>query len=173
MVVTLDEPWNVHEDSTGEFALEFESGSDNFVVFFEDVYPIENGRRVRGVQMTVDGFLDWLEQDPRLEMSRSRRGTIGSDLPATIVDVTVSSEATSEEPGCPTVCVLWLGYPQWEESWSILQSQVQRFYLTDVSYGGTKHLFIAAVQVDPADIETFLPHAESLLATVQVPATEA
>lgn len=75
---------------------------DDVVAFWEDVYPVENGRRVRGVPMTVDGFLEWLERDPRLEMSKPSPGTIGSDLPATIVNVTVSSEATNEEPGCPT-----------------------------------------------------------------------
>ena len=174
MVITLDEPWSGDEDSTGQLSLKLvDSTSDDVVVFWEDVYPVENGRRVRGVPMTVDGFLEWLEQDPRLDTSKPNPGTIGSDLPATIVDVTISSKATNEVPGCPTVCVAWLGFPQWEESWVILLGQVQRFYLSDVMYGGKMHLFIAGMQVDPADLETFLPRGEDLIATVQVPATPA
>ena len=33
MVITLDEPWSVHEDSTGEFALELRSTPENGVYF--------------------------------------------------------------------------------------------------------------------------------------------
>lgn len=174
MVVTLEEPWSIHEDSTGEFALTLDSAPENLVLFWEDVYPVENEERVRGVPMTVDGFLEWLEQEPRLEMSRTHRGTIGN-LPATVVDVTIASDAENEDPGCPSyACILWLSFPQWEGSWGIAVPQVQRFYLSDVTYGGKTHLFIAVVYPDdPADMQAFLPHGEDLLATVQVPATPA
>lgn len=172
MVITLDEPWSAHEDSTGELALELVTTPENGVYFWEDVYPVENGEQVDGVPMTVDGLLEWIREDPRLEASAPHRGRIG-ELPATIVDVTISKGAENEDPGCPTdACVLWLGFPQWVGFWGIAKPQVQRFYLSDVTYGGETHLFIGVVYPDdPADMKTFLPHGEDLLATVQVPAT--
>jgi hypothetical protein len=51
---------------------------------------------------------------------------------------------------------------------------VQRLYVSDVSYGGQTHLFVVAVYPDdPADMASFLPDAERLIATVRVPATPA
>ena len=87
----------------------------------------------------------------------------------------ISRGTENEDPACPSdTCVLWLGFPQWEGSWGIAGRQVQRFYLSDVTYGGKTHLFVAVVYPDdPADMEAFSPHAEDLLATVEVPATPA
>jgi len=92
-----------------------------------------------------------------------------------LVDVTVARDAKNEYPGCPThVCVLWLGFPQWDGTWGIAEPQIQRLYLSDVSYGGRKHLFVAVVYPDdPRDMKEFLPHAKDLIATVQAPATSA
>ena len=175
MVITPAESWSVHEDSTGEFALELGSTPWNAVYFWEDVYPLENDERVHGVPMTVGGLLDWIREDPRLEATAPHRGRIG-DLPATVVDVSVS-EGTANEGGadCPVdVCIGWLGFPQWEGPWGIAIPQVQRVYLSEVAYGGKTHLFVALIYPDnPADMETFSPHAEDLLATVQVPASPA
>ena len=175
MVITLGEPWGVHEDSTGEFALELHSDPTMLLLFWEDVYPVEHGRRVPGVPLTANGLLGWMRDDPRLDLSVAHRGTIGGGLPATIVDVSISKTAPNEDPSCPSdACVLWLGYPQWEGTWGIAKPQVQRFYLSDVTYGGKTHLFVAVVYPDdPADMETFLPHAEDVIASVQVPATPA
>jgi hypothetical protein len=172
MVVELNEPWSSHEDSTGEFALTLDATPENGVFFWEDVYPVEDETRVDGVPMTVDGLLDWIHKDPRLEATAPQRGRIG-DLPATMVDVTISKGAKNEDPACPTdTCVLWLGFPQWDGSWGIAEPQVQRLYLSDVMYGGKTHLFVAVVYPDdPANMEAFAPHGEDLLATVQVPAT--
>ncbi len=57
---------------------------------------------------------------------------------------------------------------------SIAGPQVQLLYLSDVTYGGQTHLFVVAVYPDdPADMASFLPDAERLIATVRVPATPA
>jgi hypothetical protein len=174
MVIELEEWWSSHEDSTGEFALTLDATPENGVYFWEDVYPVEDGQRVDGVPMTVAGMLDWIREDPRLEASAPQRGRIG-DLTATVVDVAVSKGAENEDPACPSdTCVLWLRFPQWFGPWGIAEPQVQRFYLSDVTYGGKTHLFVAVVYPDdPADMEAFAPHGEDLLATVQVPATPA
>lgn len=176
MVITLDEAWGVHEDSTGEFALELGSDPAFLLLFWEDVYPVVHERRVRGVPMTTDGLLRWMRDDPRLAVSAPHQGEIGDGISATIVDVSIAAAAKNDDPGgCPTdVCALWLGFPQWEGSWGIARPQVQRFYLSDVAYGGKTHLFVAVVYPDdPADMETFLPHAKDVIDSVQVPATAA
>jgi hypothetical protein len=176
MVITPSEPWSIHEDSTGEFSLTLDANPVNSVLFWEDVYPIDaHGQRVSSVPLTVKGLLGWLRKTPRLHVSAARRGTIGDGLPATVVDVTVAKGTKNEDPGCPShACVLWLSYPQWNLSWGIAEPQVQRFYLSDVTYGGRKHLFVAVVYPDkPGEMNTFLPHAKKLIATAQVPATHA
>jgi hypothetical protein len=140
------------------------------------VYPTKNDKRVPGVSTTVKGLLGWLRKSSRLDVSAPRPGKIGSSLRATVVDVTVDPRAKNEDPGCPSAgaCVLWLGFPQWDGTWGIADPQVQRFYLSDVSYGGKKHLFVAVVFPDnPADMKEFMSHAKDLMATVQVSATSA
>jgi hypothetical protein len=173
MVITPSEPWSIHEDSTGEFSLTSDAAPDNDVLFWEDVYPIEDNKRVPGVPLTVKGLLAWLRTTPRLDVSAPRPGMIGRSLPATVVDVTIAKGATNEDPGCPTrTCVDFLGYPQWDLNFGISEPQIQRFYLSNVTYGGRKHLFIAVIYPnDPRDMNKFLPHGEKLIATVQVPAT--
>lgn len=176
MVITTREPWSIHEDSTGEFSLTLDATPENSVQFWEDVYPIDaHARRVNGVPLTAKGILRWLRHTPRLHVSASRPGTIGHGLPATVVDVTVAKGARNEDPGCPSrACVLWLSFPQWTDTWGIAAPQVQRFYLSEVTYGGRKHLFVAVIYPDkPGEMKTFLPHARKLLATVQVPANPA
>ena len=173
MVITPSEPWSIHEDSTGEFSLMPDATPDNDVLFWEDVYPIENDQRVSGVPLTVKGLLAWLRATPRLDVSAPRPGMIGRSLPATVVDVTIAKGAKNEDPACPTsTCVDFLGYPQWDLNFGISEPQIQRFYLSNVTYGGRKHLFIAVIYPnDPRDMSTFPAHAEKLIATVQVPAT--
>ena len=122
--------------------------------------------------MTAQGLLRWMRNDPRLVVSDEHRGRIG-DVPATLVDVSVAEGAKNDDPQtCPTpACVLFLGFPQWDETFGITDQQTPRLYLSDVTYGGEQHLFVAAIYADlPADTDVLRPHGEDLLATVQVPA---
>ena len=106
------------------------------------------------------------------DVSAPEEGIIGEDLPATVVDVSLSADAVNDDPECPfDACVNFLGFPQWDGFWGIAGPQVQRFYMSDVSYGGQAHLFVVVVYPDePADMESFLPLAERLISTVRVPA---
>ena len=137
MVITPSEPWSIHEDSTGEFSPHPRCGARNSVLFWEDVYPTEHNILVPGVRLTVKGLLGWL-QNPRGSTYQPRvRSTIGATCPPRSVDVTIAKGAKNEDPDCPShTCVLWLDYPQWDVTWGIAKPQVQRFYLSDVSYGG-------------------------------------
>jgi len=172
MVVSLAEEWFINEDSTGEFALSPRAFPSDSVLFWEDVYPVEHDQQVKGVPMTVEGILEWMRNDPRLVVSDEDRGRIG-DVPATVLDVSVADGAENDDPaGCPTpVCALFLGFPQWDGAFGITDQQTVRFYLSDITYGGEQHLFVAAIYPDaPADASVFRPHAEDLISTVQVPA---
>jgi len=152
MVVSLDEEWSIGEDSTGEFALSPRALPSDVVLFWEDVYPVEDGRRAAGTPMTADGELNWMKNDPRLVVSHPHPGRIG-DLPATVVDVSVSDRAKNDDPACPTpVCVLFLGFPQWDGTFGITDQQTPRLYLSDVTYGDQQHLFVAVIYADLAAI---------------------
>jgi hypothetical protein len=110
----------------------------------------------------------------RVDVSKTSSGSIG-DLPATVVDVSVAPDTPNEEDVAycrKRTCVLFLGFPQWDGDWGIAGSQVQLFYLSDVTYGGAEHLFVAVVYPDDsADMKAFASTAEHLLTTVRVPAS--
>jgi hypothetical protein len=171
--VTLDAGWVSPEDSTSEFSLA--SGEDG-IFFWEDVYPVEGGERVKGVPVTAAGVLHWFRSSPQVDVSGATTGSIGA-IPATVVDVSLAPDAVNEEDNryCRArTCALFLGFPRWDGPWGIAGEQVQRFFLADVAYGGVEHLFVAVVYPDdPADMETFAARAERVIGTVRVPATAA
>jgi hypothetical protein len=173
MLLTFDAGWMSEEDSTSEFSVMSLAAPENGIVFWEDVYPLEDGKRVNGVPLTAAGLLDWLRSSFQVDVSGTSQGAIG-DLPATVIDVSVAPDAANEEDNAycrKRTCVLFLGFPQWDEPWGIAGDQVQRFYLSDVSYGGAEHLFVAVVYPDdPAEMKAFASTGEQLLATVRVPA---
>jgi hypothetical protein len=173
MILTFQEEWTSPEDSTGEFFVAPLATPENAVVFWEDVYPTEGGEPVEGVPLSTAGLLGWFQTNPNFEVSEPASGTIGADLPATVVDITLSATAENQDPECPfSACLDFLGFPQWEGGWGIAGEQVQRFYMSDVTYGGQTHLFVVVVYPDdPNDMEDFLPVAEQVIASVRVPVT--
>jgi hypothetical protein len=188
MRLTFDAGWTSREDSTSEFvASPLYTPDTNDVLFWEDVYPVEpphgtwdfdtGGRikmqRVAGVPLTAAGLLDWMTSSTQLQVSAPTPGTIG-DIPATVVDVRVADDAVNDDPNCPVrACFNFLGFPQWDGPWGIAGGPV-RFYLSDVSYGGRNHLFVAAIYpVDPADMKTLRRAGERLIGTVDVAADPA
>jgi len=178
MTVVFDKGWEVGEDSTGEFASAENKTPDLRVIFWEDVFPTRHKQglaRVEGVAGTADGVVGWLRANPNLSVTTQSKGTIGSDLPATVVDVSVAGKADNDDPGCPAKpCANFLGFPQWGETYGIAGGGVTRFYLSDVKYGGKTHLFVAAVEgIDKAQLDAGLPAAERLIESAKVPADPA
>jgi hypothetical protein len=185
--LTLDAGWTSREDSTGEFVVSPIYAPDvNDILFWEDVYPVEppggadtwhsfdKVEPIKGVPSTAAGLLDWMTSSPQLEVSKPTAGAIG-DLPAMVVDVSVADDAVDDDPkNCPVrACVNFLGFPQWDGAWGIAGGPV-RFYLSDVTYGGRDHLFVAAIYpVDPADMKTLGRAGERLISTVRVAADPA
>ena len=178
MTVVFDKGWAVGEDSTGEFASAENKNPDLRVIFWEDVFPTKHKQgliRVNGVPVTADGVVGWLGANPNLSVTAPRKGTIGSDLPATVVDVSVADKAANDDPGCPAKpCANFLGFPQWGEPYGIAGGGVTRFYFSDVKYGGKTHLFVAAVEgLDKAQLDAGLPAAEQVIESTKVPADPA
>jgi len=162
--------WEVTEDSTGELRFARSSDPEYGVLLWEDVYAVRQGERVDDVPQTEAGLLDWLRRSLDLDLTEPRPAAIGN-LPATKVDVTISAEATNDDPGCPArLCVNPLRFPQWDGPWGMAGEAATRLLLADVRYGGVRHLFVAAVEGrSRADLAKRLPAAERLLRSIRVP----
>lgn len=178
MTVVFDQGSAVVEDSTGEFASAENKNPDLRVYFWEDVFPTtpkQGLQRVKGVPGTADGVVGWLRANPNLSVTAPEKGTIGSDLPATVVDVSVARGAENDDPSCPAKpCANFLGFPQWRGPYAIGRGGVTRFYFSDVKYGGKTHLFVAALEgEDKARLDAGLPAAEQLIESAKVPADPA
>jgi len=191
MKVTFDSGWTSPEDSSGEFAATPDDGAGG-VLFWLDVYPVERFERVQDVPLTTDALVEWLRTNPDLDVSAPVAGSIGA-LPATIVDVRLSADARNESLADSLaaglsredinfcrhdgrVCSFFLGFPQWYPEpgvWGIgVREEVQRLYLSDVTYGDEDHLFVAVVYANPArDQMAMLDAGQRVIDTVRVPVT--
>ena len=174
----FDGGWTSTEDSSGEFNAfpgNDPDASDYGVFFWLDVYPVESFDRVEDVPLTTEGWLDWMRSNPNLQVSEAAEGSIGH-LPATVVEVRLSPSAENDELGnsfCEkNTCLNFLGFDQWEDlgTWGIAGKQVQRLYLSDVTYGGEQHVFVVALAPNtPPQPDPFVAATEDLLNTVEVP----
>ncbi len=170
--------WFSGEDSTGEFWAQPKSNPNARVVFWEDVYAVKSSvpgywQRVGPLRQTSASLLAWLQQNPNLTVSKPRSGKIGA-IHARVVDIGVSDGAVNDDPQCPAkACANFLRFPQWGEPYGIAGKWISRFYLSDVRYGGQRHLFVAVIEVPGrTELNAFLPSAGKLIATVRVPATQ-
>jgi hypothetical protein len=66
-----------------------------------DSGPYAGAARSEGGAWTADRVVGWLRAHPNLSVTAPEKGTIGSDLPATVVDVSVAREAENDDPDCP------------------------------------------------------------------------
>jgi hypothetical protein len=170
MTIDLKEPWTGIEDSTGEFKVAPTEDPEYGVSFALDLYPVSAGERVNRVSPSSDEIEEWLRGNSRLAVSSAKHAKVGA-LPATVVDVKLSSSATREHADCPDRCVDFLGFEQWDHANGILGNDVYRFYLADVRYSDSEHVFIVTIEGRDQDhLDSFGSRVESLLATVRVPA---
>ena len=176
LTLSFPKGWTSDEDSTGEFAAGPKRNPDSRVIFWEDVYavtlskPIGSWRRVGPLRRTSASLIAWLQKNDNLTITNPVTGKIGA-IRARVVDVSVSDQAVNDDPGCPAAaCANFLHFPQWGEPYGIAGKAVTRLYLSDVRYGGQRHLFVVAVEaVGRAELTAFLPSAKRLIATVRVP----
>jgi hypothetical protein len=171
---TYGPEWTIHEDSPTEYAIE-RNGSEYRLIFWKDVHPTvakHNIDPVQGVSQTTKGLLTWLRANPNLVVTPVAQSTIGSSIPATAVDVSVSPTAINDDPQCPEKpCANFLGYPGWDGPYGMAGKSVTRFLLADVVRDdGSKHVLVFAIEArSKADLQARLSVAEPVIATVQLP----
>jgi hypothetical protein len=183
LTVTYPSAWESHEDQGVEFSSAPKGMWDvHRVLFWDDILPWvadfkhPDGHQVPGVPNTTAGWLDWLQANAALRVSKPRSTTIGRmQLPANYVDIEIAPDAPNEDPYCEkkfdTVCVALVSWPNAGGNiYSFGAPAVLRLYLSDVTYGGQAHLLAIAVEgQSTADLKSFLPDAKHVIASAIAP----
>jgi hypothetical protein len=178
LTVTFAATWESHHDHTQEFSAAPSGLWDTHrVLFWSDILPIgPDGKQVAGVSRTTAGMLEWFAARPNLLVSNRHPASIGAGhLSATVIDMTVASHAVNEDPNCPSAaCVVFLTWPNAPGMYAIGGPGVFRLYLSDITYGGQRHLLAVGIESkNPADFAAWLPTAEALIATARAPVSPA
>jgi hypothetical protein len=169
MKLAFDEPWSGVEDSAGEFKVRPPDGGEYGVSFSLDNFLVRNKAEVTGTPRTVESWINWHRQDPRLVVSEPVAVTLGR-IKATAVDLRLSPKATKENADCPAPCVDLWGNAKFNHYDGILGDDVYRLYLSDVKYSGSDHLLLVIVEgQDAAHLKHTTPAIERLLKTVSLP----
>jgi hypothetical protein len=178
MTLNFPEPWNINEDSTSELGMvlpeevaKAPAGEDPYHVLFTfDIWPVKNGKRVEGVPSTAAAIEAWFRADENHRVLRAENTRIGV-LPARAIDVGLSASAPMEYPDCGAPCVDGFGFEPFGGAGGIRGKDIYRFYLADISYGGTNHLLAVEVQGRSiADLDALIPRVEAVFDTVRFPA---
>lgn len=156
LTVTVDDGWESHEDSTGEFSVT--KADDVDVLFWLDPYPIfgtdcntPSTCRVDDVGPSATPLTAWLRANPNLRVEDDTDVTLdGIDFD--VLNISVGPDAPNTDEGCPAKpCANILGYPEWDFPWAIAFDSIIRLYVADVEYGLDEHdrqahRFVIAVQ---------------------------
>jgi basic membrane lipoprotein Med (substrate-binding protein (PBP1-ABC) superfamily)/DNA-binding SARP family transcriptional activator len=178
LTVTVDEGWEIGEDSTGWFDLLHADGTH--IAVWLDVYPVkgckapecplsEYGARVTEVGPDAAALSEWLQANPNLTVVKNE-GLVVDGIPFESFDVAVAADGINDDPGCPAKpCVSIFGFPEWLFPAALAMTSHQRLYLADVEYGGQKHLMVIATD-GPGNTEAVAEQTEPVLNTLQIPA---
>ena len=171
MKVTLPNDWIVSDDSSAHFAAAEADDPDYRVLFSLDAYAVRRGNRAKGVPSTTEGILAWLRANQNVRVMPKPERPIGTNLHARVVDISISDKAVNDDPGCPEdVCVNPIAFPPSGEVYGLAGDGVIRLYLSDIRYQERKQLLVISIEgKDRADLNSFLPGAERLIASVQAP----
>lgn len=174
MTITPRRAWFGDEDSTGELSLFLPGQSEYRVHFWLDPYPAKDGARVPGVPFTSAALIGWLQGEENFVVSQPTDARVGA-LPATVIDVHLSSRAPQQYDDCASPCVDMLGFEQFDDPFGgIRGDDVDRIYFADVQYSGTTHVLVVTVEGrDRADLDSVMPAVDELLETLTVPARPA
>jgi hypothetical protein len=173
--VTFDVPWQSGEDQDAEFSGAPPGTSDiHRLLFWMDILPTDtHGQVATGVPHTASGLITWLSHRANLDVTAAHHTTIGvAKLPAQVVDISISHDAKSEDPGCPSnACVLFLTWPNAGPNlYGIQEPNVVRLYVADINYAGDKHLFAIAIEAkDKAELDAFASTAQKVIASMTGP----
>ena len=98
LTVTMPGGWSSFEDSTGEFGLQPPGTGAGALIFWIDIYPIidPTSDPVPGVERTVEGVLQWVRENPNLEVLDEAPATLGG-LSGVALDLGRADEAVNVE----------------------------------------------------------------------------
>jgi len=166
LTVTYESRWISHEDQGVEFSSKPDGDREEHSLhFWVDILPWDpDGHVVNHVPMTAAGWVDWLRSNHIVSVTPPRHAIIGRmRLPATYVDIT-------DEPGGEKFPDLITWPNAGPNVYGIGGDFVFRLYLADITYDGTDHLLAVAVGgTDAAALDSFLPTAEQVIASVDAP----
>ena len=170
LTVQLPSRWEVVEDSRLHLSTASPNDSDYRVLWSIDAFALHAGRKVAGVPSLAAPLIGWLRNNSDLRGVEAKRSTIGSELGARVVDVTLAPRAVNDDPGCPAkACVNFLHFFGASEPYGLAGNDAVRFYFADMKYKGTRHLLIVAIEGrDRADLAARRPAAERLIHTAQL-----
>jgi hypothetical protein len=152
--VTVPTGYTGHEDSTGELALQTSHNLGTILDFWLDVYPIVDPTRtpVDGVEMTADGVLSWIQDNPNVVVISREPSAIGP-LAGEALDIGRSPNAVNVAPDCPfdlKPCVGLVDFPQWDGFFGEGGPFHIRFIAADATWGGENHVVWAMINA-PSD----------------------
>jgi hypothetical protein len=170
LALSLGDGWSGIEDSTGELKLVPPGGQDYGMSFWLDHFVVEDGKALSG--LTAAEWIGWHVDHPQLVVSQPASVMLG-DIPATEIDVGLSSDPANAVAECPggQCADLW-GYEHFDHYNGIAGDDVYRLFAADVEYGGVTHLFGLIVEAQDADdLTARMTTIDSVLETLKVAAT--
>jgi len=175
MILAMPDGWLLGEDSSGELKLNPADDLDLKLSFFTDPIATTNDGRIEaGVAGTPIALIEWLRSNPNLSVSEPTTTTIGQDVPATSVDLTVASDAENGDPRCPPglACVnlfLFRG-PTYNFGYGISSDQRLRFTFAEIGSGDATRTLFVLHEVVPADrLTDFATRAGPMIASLRLP----
>jgi hypothetical protein len=172
--VTVPSGYTGHEDSTGELAFQTSHNLSAILDFWLDVYPIVDptGTAVAGVEMTADGVLSWIQDNPNVAVISREPAAIGA-LAGESLDIGRSPDAVNVDPECPSElapCVGLVGFPQWEGIFGEGGPFHIRFVAADATWGGENHVVWAMIDApSEAAFAQVEPEFMCVIESAQVP----
>lgn len=172
--VTVPEGYVGHEDSTGELGLQTSNPDGPRLMFWLDVYPIvdQNRAPVEGIEMSADGVLSWIADNPNVAVISREPSAIGP-LAGEALEFGRSPDAVNVDPTCPDFlrpCVALVDFPQWDAVFGEGGPFHMRIVAADATWGGENHVVYALINAANdgafADVrEDFL----GIIASAQMP----
>jgi hypothetical protein len=180
MQLTLPEGWSSRENWQGELNLLSPESEDDQVFFWIDMAAVKStgeghGTRLDGVGTSPDALIDWLTTNPDFDtVTQPAPATIG-ETPMTSVTTKVSQSANYGDPDCPFNgrCADYFTNPDlWgSNSYGIGGDEEATFYIGTVSFGGSPHTVVVALDaLNHERLSRLSSAAQPILDSVRFPA---
>jgi len=176
LTVSVPAGWTSFEDSTGEFGLQPKGPDDRKVLFWLDVYPVQDDGKatpIKGFDGTAKSLIAWVEANPNIKVIDKGAGHIG-DVEAMSLEFGRSPKAKNVDPGCPIEiqpCVGLFSFPQWSpDFYGVAGPFHVQMLAADVTWGGKDHAIYAVIDASDDDVFADIsPAATTLIDGARLP----